>query len=399
MAAHAQFSPSSAHRWVACQGSATIRYWPGAAIREEQSSAAADEGTRAHSIAAEVLVKALMDKAEPDFSWYTDTDMVDNLRGYVSYVLDMAHGAGVVSVEQELPLVGITGEVAIGTADAVIMSDTGTHLYVIDLKYGAGVKVTAKENRQLIMYALAVLDGYDQLGIVRTVTMCIYQPRINNIDQWTVPVDVVQGYRSGFMSAAVKARELIAECKTTGIVDPKWFNPSESACRWCPAKPHCKAFDDKVQEVIGSDFEDLTHGWATSPVSNINLRTKYESVGLVDLWVTAIKNQVIDLFNNGGKLDGYKLVTGRLGNREWADPEAVKRAAKQLKLSDAVIYSRSLLSPTQMEKALKNVLTRTKEWDMLKDLIVRKEGKPTIVPDIDEREEINTANDFENIKD
>ena len=54
---------------------------------------------------------------------------------------------------------------------------------------------------------------------------------------------------------------------------------------------------------------------------------------------------------------------------------------------DAVLYTRKLLGITDMEK----LVGKKKLAEICKDLIEKPAGKPTLVPDSDKREPINSA--------
>lgn len=73
------FSPSAAHRWLHCPGSAILN-----AGAEDVSSAAAEEGTLAHEIAATALTDGIVE--------HDDVEMVDYVRVYVDHVNRLVGG-------------------------------------------------------------------------------------------------------------------------------------------------------------------------------------------------------------------------------------------------------------------------------------------------------------------
>lgn len=84
----------------------------------------------------------------------------------------------------------------------------------------------------------------------------------------------------------------------------------------------------------------------------------------------------------GEPVEGWKLVEGR-SNRKYTDELAVAEAMKAAGYDEAVLYERSLLGITAMEKAFsKKVVGK-----VLKDLIYKPQGKPTLAPAADKRPE------------
>ena len=79
-------------------------------------------------------------------------------------------------------------------------------------------------------------------------------------------------------------------------------------------------------------------------------------------------------------MPGFKLVEGR-ANRKYSNQDDVAAKLKAAGIDEAVMFERSLLGITAMEKAIgKKVFT-----EVLGGLIVKPEGKPTLVPVEDKR--------------
>lgn len=381
--AHAQCSPSGADGWLVCAG------WQGGSGK---GSKFASEGTAAHEIAS----MALIDHKEPhdyigleilaDGDTYTvDQAMADYVKVYTDTVRRLDAPT---LVEQSLPVGLITGEEgATGTADAVVFTDDT--LYIMDLKYGMGVEVSAYENNQLRIYALAALEEYKFMGDFDKVSLWIIQPRIDYITDWTVSVADLQAFRETVYEAAQRKLNPL----------PYWskgksaLNPTEKGCRWCAKKATCPALAGFVMKQITDEFVDLDAEEDLVPKLDEAveaLRQKDaaylakfsdEVLSMMEMFIKGVRGRIESEIFAGRPVKGWKLVRGKQGNRAWTDKETVEAAMKSMKLKTDEMYDKTIISPTSAEKLLKN----TKRWEKLQAYITRSEGKPSVAPESDKR--------------
>ena len=140
------FSPSSGARLLTCPGSAKASEGI-----PEQISLFANEGTDAHEL-AEIRLKESHgfkpDGKVEDLTWYS-AEMEEYIQGYVNYVNEKYQEAKkscsdpVLLIEQKVSAERYH-ESLYGTTDVSLIADKV--LTIIDLKYGKGVKVDAKQN-------------------------------------------------------------------------------------------------------------------------------------------------------------------------------------------------------------------------------------------------------------
>ena len=387
--AHAKLSPSGAHRWMACPGSVALE-----AAFPDQSSAYAAEGTLAHTLASEHLdgsglhpSQRIGEVHEVDGYMFTvDAAMADYVDNYCRLVREYADG-GLLLVEQRVPIEHVTGETgATGTSDAIIVDTTKRTLYVVDLKYGMGVKVDAGDNPQLMMYALGAMEQCDQLGEFDQVCMVIHQPRLNHVSEHWIYV----GDLWAFKRRAAEAAELTRQPDAPLV-------PGEKQCRFCKAKATCPALRAEVTEVVSGSatldeflVPDMTTG-------DNYLSVAMSKVGLVEDWCKAVRAEVERRLLAGQTVDGFKLVEGRRGNRKWSDDAEVEALFKSFRLRQDEMYDYSLISPTKAEKLLKDT---PKRWEKAEALISRAEGKPSVAPATDKRSSLtvqSVADDFRDL--
>ena len=397
---HAKLSPSGAHRWMSCPGSVVLE-----AAYPDKGSVFADEGTAAHTLAAYVL----QDKTEVDEyigevihvgerKFTVDKTMAAHVGNYVKLVRELAVGHTLL-VERKVPIGHLTRETgATGTADAVIINGAERTLTVVDLKYGMGVQVDAVENPQLQMYALGAYEAYSVLADFDTVSMYIHMPRLNHVSEYHIGVAELLQFADE-VRASARQVELAA---TLDGVDGL-LNPGEKQCRFCKAKATCPALLAEVTEVVGGkpataeDFAQFVPDAADElgAAGDNYLSMAMAKVGLVEDWCKAIRAEVERRLLKGDTVPGYKLVEGKLGNRQWTSQDEAEAAMKSMRLKQDEMYERKIISPTAAEKVLKQ---NPAKWDKLQKLITRNPGKPSVAPATDKRPALAvhtaTADDF-----
>ncbi|KOP31752.1 hypothetical protein AFK69_19215, partial [Xenorhabdus sp. GDc328] len=122
-------------------------------------------------------------------------------------------------------------------------------------------------------------------------------------------------------------------------------------------------------------------------------------VEFVENWCKSIRARVSDELNAGYPIPGFKLVEGKQGNRSWGIESEAETMLKSFKLKQDQMYAKKIISPTQAEKLIKR--DNPRRWAKLEPLIIRADGKPTVVPESDPRPalDVNPINDFDDISD
>lgn len=393
---HAACAPSGADGWMTCA------HW----TSNPESSKYADEGSDAHSLAADVLDTCGAPggpRTAADFIGTTygegtlvDEDMAAHIQGYVNRCLSLGRDY---MVEQRLPLDDVTGEPeSYGTSDFITFE--GDELIVCDLKYGMGIRVDAEENKQLQIYALAALRHFAPFGPFRVVRLIIDQPRLNHVSEWVVSVEKLQEFAIQVRLAAKLKLEVM---EFERVANATGYTPSEKGCRWCVHKPNCAALAKHVQDTIGAQFDVLGDPEIvlgdSGTLSPATLAEKMAAVDLIEDWCKAVRAEVERRLLVGDLVEGWKLVLGRKSARKWEDEAAAEAALKALRLKKGQMYTFDVKSPTQIEKVLKE---KPRQWAKVQGLIAP-QGEPSksVAPASDTRPAIVVkpiAEQFEDIE-
>lgn len=369
MSEHAVLSPSSAHRWMRCPGSVQLTV----DLPEESSSAYAIEGTLAHegceieaSFAFELI--GATEYAERIAAWRERVpedqiaDMVEHAASYVRLLSQLAggHDGAEVMIEKRVRT-GVDG--CWGTADAIIVSDELVH--VIDYKYGKGVRVYAEGNEQLRLYALGALNGFGRQSATR-VSMTVYQPRLDHVSTDSMSVDDLRAWRD--IDVAPAAAEALG---TGGAIVP-----SETACRWCPIAGSCKA---RAEYMVWQDFGPA------GVMSAAELAEVLAKLPDIEHWVKAVRDEAM----KRDQLPGWKKVRSA-PRRQIKDVLGAIDVFEAAGLGVDEVSVRKLKPLAALEKAMGG---KKELRDVLGELLTMSEGSIQLVPESDEREEVNDAKD------
>lgn len=374
---HAILSPSGASRWLNCPPSARLEQ-----TFPDSSGEAAKEGTLAHALGELRLMMNLhmidsygyeIVKKEIEASPYYNEDLNDHASNYADYVIEAFNAAkaitpdAVIQIEAKLNLTDYVPE-GFGTGDAVIIAD-GT-MDIIDLKYGKGVNVSCENNKQMMLYALGGLREFDYMYDIQNVRMTIYQPRMDNISTFEMSVKDLQEWAEMVLKPTAK---LAFEGKGEFKVGDH--------CRFCRAKAVCKANANENLELAKYDFAESVLLTDSEVADILNRASAFKS------WIASVEEMALtEAVEKGKNWPGYKLVEGR-SNRVYSDEEKVANALIEKGFSEADIFTKKILGITAMEKAITKKTFET----VLGDLVIKPQGKPTLVPESDKRSAWNSA--------
>lgn len=401
MAAHALLSPSAAERWINCPASVFLNK-----DIPDEGSVYADEGTAAHtlmelagkeyfkgfefdSIKATLALKLAEMMTRGPQGKFTITDawadeVISCARVWLTELDKVCGGfPDYVAFETRVNSVEIPNGSMGGTADCLML--VGGTLHVFDYKHGQGVPVSAENNPQLSLYGYMAYMSHLDLP-VKNVELHIVQPRADNTNAWKTSVEHLCTWFDEIVQP--QAERVISICET-GKYTLEDFTVTKSGCRFCKAKAACPAMTREVSTEL-----DLPRV-LTVPDSTEKLARLLDFKPVAEAYFDAVEKKVFDLLSNGQSVPGFKLVSGRPGNRKWTDSAQALDELKKAKLKMSEYYKTpEVISPSQAEKLFKQGVIGERKWQTLQGLITRPEGKPTLAPETDKRPALKSDTDY-----
>lgn len=376
---HALLSPSGSHRWLHCTAAPRLE-----AEEPNRDTDYTKEGTLAHAYCAKALKATILgvptdeeDREIEELKEYYTDDMLQYVEAYAAIVGDKLTRASLkvrdsqLIIERRLDFTKWIPD-SFGTADAIIITD-GT-LEVIDFKYGKGVEVSAEWNTQMMIYALGAIAQYEDEYNIRSVRMTIVQPRLDNLSEFSLDVPALEWWAGSVLKP--KAREALTEGR---MECGEW-------CRFCKIKNRCTKLADSCL-TIADRF-----GGRDRVTDEEMAREILPRLAEIKAWVSSMEDYALSQALAGTKFEGYKLVEGR-SIRKITDPGALAE-----RLLEKGFAPEKIFKPAELETltALEGLVGK-KDFKAISDgLVVKPQGKPTLVPESDKRPAIDTiSQDFD----
>jgi hypothetical protein len=337
-------------------------------LPEDRTSEAAALGTAKHEAAYWCLMHTLPNKTADGmqgqitgadgFAFTIDDEFVDHVNTYLRGVraaFDKGDNPWFELTLDTSPVLGVPEQS--GICDAAVLRHSRRNLYIGDAKFGFHA-VEVKENKQLLIYAAAALEQFDEFhAAFDTVTLAIHQPKVSDLPtEWTTTADDVRARVAEFAKAT----------QSTLIV------PGEIQCKWCPVRASCKARIDKVL----TEFPiEMPRDIMVNPmVTDAALAAALDRVDFIEACCRDIRAEALRRAQSGAEIPGYKIIEGRRGPRAWAD-KGLAQVALYQDLGDDAYAPRAIVTPTEAEKRLKKA---GKPYDNVAWLVEQSAGAPSL---------------------
>ena len=408
---HALLSASSSKQWLHCPPSVRLQEgFP------NESSVYAAEGTFAHEVCEYKVRKYLHERVTRPQSEEFYTEEIDQITDMyaefaISIIEEMKRNGCIplALVEERVDYSHIAPS-GFGTADMLIIGkdENGKGLlHICDFKTGQGVYVDCDHNSQMMLYALGGLAAYGFIYEIETVRMTIIQPRLDNICTFECSREELEAWGESIRPTALLAFEGKGE-----------QHPGDW-CRFCRAKPVCRACADEALSLAREEFLDLDAGaLADEPETEVSDMTApyeadtgapvFKQPGLIPLselaeilpalnrissWIEAVFAYVSsEAINHAVPVPGYKVVEGR-SKRVFTDTKAVVDTAVANGYTD--LYKQQLITLTEFEK----MMGKKKFMELLGEYVAKPPGKLALVPESDPRPAVDlmhaAADEFE----
>jgi hypothetical protein len=368
MAAHALLSASASHRWLHCPPSARLEE-----KLPESKSDFAEAGSLAHDIAELKLRKYCIEpmglrtfnarikkfREKPLFQ----EEMLKHTDTYLDYIAAVLHGFSsppYVAAEKRIDY-SVYAPEGFGTSDCIIMG--GNILHIIDFKYGKGVPVSAKDNPQMMLYALGAYTEFSFLYPIDTVKMTIIQPRLDNISEDSMSIKELLDWGDGIKP--------IAQMAFSGEGN---YSPGEH-CKFCGAIALCRERAD--QHLSLEEF----HKMKPPLISKEEVGQILERARELAVWVKSLEEYALSQCLQGNEIPGWKAVCGR-ATRQFSNQDEAFKILVANGIEEAMLYEKKPLTLTETEK----LVGKSKFKELLTPYISIPQGKPTLALISDKRE-------------
>jgi hypothetical protein len=241
-----------------------------------------------------------------------------------------------------------------GTVDRVVIR--GTHVDVVDFKFGRGEIDDAEINIQGQAYLLGVMDKFPEL---ETATVHFIIPRRDEVFTADFTRADMEGIR--LRIGLIVGKAMLSDAERI---------PNTEGCKYCKHKLSCPALNDKMLPLAKKyaktvdDFElNLWGSYSPAEIEDPEVLGKMLNVAsVVDKWAEAAKKQATKLATDEGlEIPGYDLHF-RTATAKIGDSQAAFDAVEHL-LSAEEFMNACNVTPTALGKAYSEKLPRGEKKD------------------------------------
>ena len=363
-------SASSSECWTRC--TAAPRYVQANADKlPPKDTVFSSEGVTAAEVAAAFLEGRAVIAENCDKNFPADATMRYNAFRYADYVRQFLESDGKLIVEKKLPLWYAQGRNAY--VDSAVANRRALHVF--EYKYGVGVPVYPKGNRQLAIYAYAIgLESYTGfLPPEFPVTVHVIQPRCPANDE-TAAWETTWG-------EICDIANLVSKSATVAISgEGAVFAPSDKACQWCPAKGFCEARKQPLKPIM--DIVEVQPDGRPGGFPPAATLTQEQIANVVrwgddfKKWITSVCKYAEECQVAGPRNPFLTLKVGRAGNRFWMDEAGAEGELRSLVKDVTSIYEPSVLKGV---KPIEDMIGKKLFEEKMAKFVGRPPGSPKLV--------------------
>lgn len=390
-----------AHSKYSASGMASFRRCPLKILTEKgcpelPTKPHAIQGTHAHEVSEIYLLAHMEGKPEPKDSDILrhskyDDEMVIHAKGYRDWVEskigELRQYPHYWAIEERFHIT--TNPDRGGTADFVFAYkcpiDNVYKAFIIDYKYGEGVRVISDENDQLFEYMRGLYLKFKEYGEeIKHFTGCIYQPRAKDIDEED-PKWICSEYSLEDIKPYWESMDKLVE------LSEGWFDKYEDIeevpdrileefqvadrdyqCRWCKGSGKCRAYKTKyIGDILGkfkSYFKDLE---SMSKISKESILKDYKKLSAsltedekafickfskeIKDWVDAVPRAIMSDFANNKPNQYLKMIevdprSSWMSTDTEEDELELINGLKDLGIDDPIRIKKSVITIGTAEK-------------------------------------------------
>lgn len=367
---HSDYGGSVAEKWLNCSGYINAV----ADLPPQPDTEATVSGSAQHKLIETVTTTGAKLDSFLGKPWLTnnskfpgkyDEDNLERARVWLDAVYRLCEPMTHRILVEEMVTLTSVGPECFGSCDLAAINIVDKEMVILDYKDGGGKIVDISTTPQPRFYGVGMDDTLG-LGIDPSwkITYGIVQPKAPE------PVTIIQtdgsdiiAWRGIFRYAYAKTKAQDAKC-----VPGDW-------CQWC-RNAGCRARAEEKRLSIRKEFAGAIPANRLTPEQLANvLRVAPE----VQSWLKDVEAHALSEALAGKPPPGFKVVSGRMGNRKWLDEDAVTEILVA-KLKDKA-YTYKLLSPAQAEKAL-----GAEGYKAVAGFTGQEPGKPALAPEGSERQ-------------